>query len=43
MEKHNLGWVELHLGNVDEAEACFRERDARAVNDVYGDAWSTLN
>jgi tetratricopeptide (TPR) repeat protein len=43
MEQHNLGWVELHLGNVDGAEARFRERDARAVNDAYGDAWSSLN
>jgi tetratricopeptide (TPR) repeat protein len=44
MEQHNLGWVELHLGNVDEAEARFRERDTRAVDDdVYGEAWSSLN
>jgi tetratricopeptide (TPR) repeat protein len=43
MELHNLGWVELHLGKVDEAEARFRERDARAVEDAYGDAWSNLN
>jgi tetratricopeptide (TPR) repeat protein len=43
MEHHNLGWVELHLGNVDRAEARFRERDARGVNDAYGDAWSSLN
>jgi tetratricopeptide (TPR) repeat protein len=43
MEQHNLGWVELHLGNVDEAEARFREHDARALDDAYGDAWSSLN
>ena len=43
MEQHNLGWVELHLGNVDEAERRFRERDARAIDDAYGDAWSSLN
>lgn len=43
MEQHNLGWIELHLGNVDEAEARFRERDARAPDDAYGDAWSSLN
>lgn len=43
MEQHNLGWVELHLGNVDEAETRFRERDARVGNDAYGDAWSSLN
>jgi len=43
MEQHNLGWVELHLDNVDEAEARFRERDARTGTDAYGDAWSDLN
>jgi tetratricopeptide (TPR) repeat protein len=43
MEQHNLGWVELHLGNVDEADARFRERDAQASDDAYGDAWSSLN
>ena len=43
MEQHNLGWVELHLGNVDEAEARFRECDARASDDAYGNAWSSLN
>lgn len=43
MEQHNLGWVELHLGNVDEAEARFRECDARADDDAYGDAWRCLN
>jgi tetratricopeptide (TPR) repeat protein len=43
MEQHNLGWVELHLGNVDQAEARFRERDARAGTDAYGNAWSELN
>jgi tetratricopeptide (TPR) repeat protein len=42
-EQHNLGWVELHLGKVDEAEARFRERDARTGNDAYGNAWSNLN
>jgi tetratricopeptide (TPR) repeat protein len=42
MEQHNLGWVELHLGKVDEAMARFRERDAAAV-DAYGEAWSELN
>jgi tetratricopeptide (TPR) repeat protein len=43
MEQHNLGWVELHLGKIDEAETRFRERDARSTNDAYGDAWSSLN
>jgi tetratricopeptide (TPR) repeat protein len=42
-EQHNLGWVALHLGDVDEAEARFRERDVRAGEDAYGDAWSSLN
>ena len=43
MENHNLGWVELQLGNVDEAEARFRQRDAQAADDAYGNAWSDLN
>ncbi len=43
MEQHNLGWVELHLGNPDQAETRFRERDAHAGADAYGDAWSHLN
>jgi tetratricopeptide (TPR) repeat protein len=43
MEHHNLGWVELHLGNVDEAEARFRQRDTQAADDAYGNAWSNLN
>jgi tetratricopeptide (TPR) repeat protein len=43
MELHNLGWVELHLGNVDQADTRFRERDARSGADAYGDAWSNLN
>lgn len=43
MEQHNLGWVELHLGDVDAAETRFRERDAHSATDVYGDAWSELN
>jgi tetratricopeptide (TPR) repeat protein len=43
MEQHNLGWVELHLGNVEEAERWFRESDARSANDAYGEAWSSLN
>jgi len=43
MEQHNLGWVELHLGNVDEAEARFRQRDRHPGTDAYGTAWSNLN
>lgn len=43
MERHNLGWVELHRGDVDAAEAWFRERDANSPRDAYGDAWVQLN
>jgi tetratricopeptide (TPR) repeat protein len=43
LEQHNLGWVELHLGNIDEAEARFRERDVHAGTDAYLDAWRNLN
>jgi tetratricopeptide (TPR) repeat protein len=40
-ELHNLGWVELHLGNVEVARSRFQERDA--ATDAYGDAWKELN
>ena len=43
MELHNLGWVELHLGNVGAAADRFRERDAGADSDAYLNAWSDLN
>lgn len=43
MEKHNLGWVEVHLGDADAAERWFRERDADSSSDAYGDAWRDLN
>ena len=43
MELHNLGWVELHLGHVEDAKARFRERDAALGSDAYGDAWTELN
>ena len=43
MEHHNLGWVELHIGDAAAAEAHFRERDARSAPDAYGDAWTELN
>jgi tetratricopeptide (TPR) repeat protein len=43
MERHNLGWVELHRGDVDAAERWFAERDAASPPDVYGDAWAELN
>lgn len=43
MERHNLGWVALHLGDVDEAESWFGERDAHLGEDAHGNAWSDLN
>ena len=42
-EHHNLGWVELHLGDAAAAADHFRERDALAGSDAYGDAWTDLN
>jgi tetratricopeptide (TPR) repeat protein len=42
MEQQNLGWVELHLGNTDEAEGRFREGFARAVDDAFAIAFSNL-
>jgi len=42
-EQHNLGWVELHLGKVDEAREWFLQRDAAGSGDAYGDAWASLN
>ena len=43
MEFHNLGWVELHRGDVDAASRMFAERDARSGIDAYTDAWRSLN
>jgi tetratricopeptide (TPR) repeat protein len=43
MELHNLGWVELHRGDVEAAARMFAERDARTGIDAYGDAWSDLD
>jgi len=43
MELHNLGWVELHRGDVDAAESMFAERNARSGVDAYTDAWEELN
>ena len=43
MEFHNLGWVELHRGEVESATRMFAERDARSGLDAYGDAWTDLN
>ena len=43
MEFHNLGWVELHRGDVEAAAQMFAERDARSSIDAYSDAWQDLN
>ncbi len=43
MEQHNLGWVALHLGDVDEADRWFAQRAASSGHDAYGDAWNELN
>jgi tetratricopeptide (TPR) repeat protein len=43
MEQHNLGWVEIHLGNVDQAEERFHQRDPAAGPNAYLEAWSHLN
>lgn len=43
MEFHNLGWVELHRGEIDAAARMFAERDARSGMDAYADAWQDLN
>jgi tetratricopeptide (TPR) repeat protein len=43
MEFHNLGWVELHRGDVESAGKMFAERDARSGLDAMGDAWTQLN
>jgi tetratricopeptide (TPR) repeat protein len=42
-ELHNLGWVELHLGNVEAARSRFQERDAATQADAHGEAWKELN
>jgi hypothetical protein len=39
----NLGWVELHRGDVGSAAHMFAERDARTGLDAMGDAWTQLN
>jgi len=43
MEQHNLGWVCLHLGDVEGAEAHFSRLPAPAAGDAYGRAWKALN
>src|SRR5207244_10043599 len=41
-ELHNLGWVELHLGNLDAAESRFREFE-QAANAAHHRPWLELN
>lgn len=41
MEHHNLGWVCLHLGDVDAAERHFAE--VPADESAYGSAWQDVN
>jgi tetratricopeptide (TPR) repeat protein len=41
-ELHNLGWVELHLGNVEAAEERFREFE-RAAKAAYLHPWIDLD
>jgi len=43
MEQHNLGWVELHLGDVDAAARRFAERDAVDSQEAYDVAWRDVN
>lgn len=43
MEQHNLGWVELHLGDPDAAETWFDACGATGATDAYSRAWSALN
>ena len=43
IELHNLGWVELHLGNVDEAAKRFHQRDQAGVQEAYDRAWTDIN
>ncbi len=43
MEFHNLGWVELHRGDLEAAARMFTERDSRSGVDAYVDAWQSLN
>lgn len=43
IELHNLGWVELHLGQVDEAARHFKQRDESGAKDAYDRAWTDIN
>lgn len=42
-EDFNLGWVELHRGDVDAAEARFRSCETSSAPDPYLDAWRDLS
>lgn len=41
-ELHNLGWVELHLGNIDAAEERFRDFE-RVAHAAHHAPWVTLD
>ena len=43
MEQHNLGWVELHLGDADAAEKRFDACAGTGEGDAYRSAWDALN
>jgi len=43
MEQQNLGWVEIHLGDADQAAFHFRARDDTAGDDPLAGAWSDLS
>jgi tetratricopeptide (TPR) repeat protein len=43
MEQHNLGWVELHLGDADAATSRFQARDEAVAGDPLAGAWSELS
>ena len=43
IEHHNLGWVELHLGLVDEAAKHFERRDQSGGQEAYDRAWTDIN
>jgi len=43
IELHNLGWVELHLGRIDEAAKYFERRDQSGSQEAYDRAWTDIN
>ena len=43
-ELQNLGWVEVHRGNIDKAERCFTESEKlESTSDPYGAAMNKLS